>query len=72
MKSIISGITLVIVLYAMNSKIGSIPPLGKFFDPNAGFWTNAETSLPESEELNIEGLMDELSLIHISEPTRPY
>jgi penicillin amidase len=63
MKSIISGITLVIVLYAMNSKIGSIPPLGKFFDPNAGFWTNAETSLPESEELNIEGLMDEVSIV---------
>ncbi len=36
------SILLVLVL-AMNSKLGMLPPLGKFFNPYTGFWQNAET-----------------------------
>lgn len=64
MKSVISGITLLVVIFALNTKFGSIPPLGKFFDPDAGFWANAETSIPDSEELQIDGLLDEVSIIY--------
>ncbi len=64
LKSLISGITLLVLIYALNTKFGSIPPLGKFFDPDAGLWANAETSIPESEELQIDGLIDEVSVIY--------
>ncbi len=64
MKSVISGITLLILIFALNTKFGSIPPLGKFFDPDAGFWANAETSIPESEELQIDGLIGEVSIVY--------
>jgi penicillin amidase len=59
-KASISGIILLTLIFALNTKFGAVPPLGKFFDPDAGFWANAETSTPESEELNIPGLQDEV------------
>src|SRR3990172_419233 len=31
------------VIFALNTKIGDVPPLGKLFDPFHGFWQNAET-----------------------------
>ncbi len=31
------------LIIALNSKWGSIPPLGKFFSPQHGFWQNAES-----------------------------
>ena len=37
----VSALTLVI---ALNTKMGQLPPLGKFLDPFHGFWQNAETS----------------------------
>lgn len=61
MKFLKFGISLLILLFliiSLNTKFGSIPPLGKFFDPDAGFWANAETSVPESDELDIPGLQD--------------
>lgn len=49
------------LIYALNTKFGDIPPLGKFLDPANGFWQNAQTvesSLPNS--LNLPGLHDEV------------
>ena len=59
-KASISGIILLAVIISLNTKFGAVPPLGKFFDPDAGFWANAETTTPESQELNIPGLQDEV------------
>lgn len=61
-KASISGIILLALIISLNTKFGAVPPVGKFFDPDAGFWANAETSTPESEELNIPGLQDEVSV----------
>ena len=63
LKPVISFLLLIALIVSLNTKIGSIPPLGKFFDPDAGFWANAETHIPESEELNIEGLLDNVSIV---------
>ena len=37
----------VATFYALNTKIGSLPPLGKFLSPNQGVWQNEIT---ESEK----------------------
>ena len=59
--SFLSLLTLVVVL---STKFGPVPPLGKFFDPDAGFWANAETSEPGSEELNIPGLKEQVEVYY--------
>ncbi|MFN1834996.1 penicillin acylase family protein [Balneola sp. MJW-20] len=48
----------------MNTKFGDVPPLGKFLDPDGGFWANAVTGDLESEELQIDGLRDEVSVYY--------
>lgn len=61
-KPIISSFLLIALIISLNTKFGSIPPLGKFFDPDAGFWANAETSIPNSDEFSFEGLKNEVSV----------
>lgn len=63
-KTSLSGIVLLAVIISLNTKFGSVPPLGKFFDPDAGFWANAETNAPQSQELDIPGLKDEVSVYY--------
>lgn len=62
LKPLISLILLIILTICLNTKFGSIPPLGKFFDPDAGFWANAETSLPDSEDFNFDEIESEVSV----------
>ena len=61
-KASISAVILLALIIALNTKIGSVPPLGKFFDPDAGFWANAETSEYESLELDLQGLEDAVTV----------
>ena len=61
-KLILSGVILLALILTLNTKFGSVPPLGKFFDPDAGFWANAETGLPESESLELPGLHEQVSV----------
>ena len=45
------------LIYALQTKIGDIPPLGKLLNPGTGFWQNAESKNSiVDEELNLEGL----------------
>jgi len=53
-KAILPLLILIGSIFALNTNFGTVPPLGKFFDPQAGFWANAETSIPESSEVNFE------------------
>ena len=39
-KFILSLLLTVAVFYGLNTKFGSIPPIGKFLNPYAGFWQN--------------------------------
>ncbi|WP_421762618.1 penicillin acylase family protein [Ekhidna sp.] len=58
---------------ALNSKIGSIPPLGKFLSPFHGFWQNAEneiidiesTSLDEKLTDSVNVYFDDLLIPHV-------
>ena len=55
LRPVFSSLLLIGLIFSLNTKFGSVPPLGKFFDPQAGFWANAEISVPESGEIALEG-----------------
>tara|TARA_R110000868_G_scaffold235273_9_gene489147 strand:- start:4192 stop:6606 length:2415 start_codon:yes stop_codon:yes gene_type:complete len=63
-KPLISLVLLIVLTISLNTKFGSIPPLGKFFDPDAGFWANAETSIPDSDEFTFDGVQNEVSVFY--------
>lgn len=64
LKPSISLLILIALIISLNTRFGAIPPLGKFFDPDAGFWANAETSEPKSEELEIPGLQENVTVYY--------
>lgn len=61
-KASISFLILIALIISLNTKFGAVPPVGKFFDPDAGFWANAEVSEAKSVELDIPGLKDEVNV----------
>lgn len=62
-RILLSAVFLLGLILSLNTRFGSIPPLGKFFDPDAGFWANAETNIPKSQTLVLNGLKDEVSVV---------
>ncbi len=56
---IFSTLFTIVLIFLLNKKWGSVPPLGKFLSPQQGFWQNAEpTDHDFSEEFifkNLEG-----------------
>src|SRR3978361_117406 len=50
-----------VLIWALQTKFGDIPPLGKFLSPADGFWQNAESKhiLP-AHNLKLEGLRDKV------------
>lgn len=58
------------IFYAFNTKIGQIPPLGKFLSPNQGIWQNENTE-GDTEDLEIEGLSAPVQ-IHYDEHLIPH
>src|ERR1700759_1297686 len=51
----------VALVWALNTKFGSIPPIGKFLNPGMGFWQNAEAANSNTDEnLRIDGLQDKV------------
>ncbi|GAB2691756.1 penicillin acylase family protein [Mucilaginibacter koreensis] len=46
-----------VLIWALQTKFGAIPPLGKFLNPTTGFWQNAESMKPGNDEkIDIKGL----------------
>lgn len=54
-KLILSGLLCAVLAYALNTKFGQIPPLGKFLAPNQGVWQNEDSGAGE-EIIDIPGL----------------
>ncbi len=51
------------LVFFLNKKIGSLPPLGKFLDPFNGFWQQAEPRKSVNERtLQIQGLMEDVTI----------
>src|ERR1051325_11296035 len=41
---LVSAVLTILLVFVLNRKWGSIPPLGKFLSPQHGFWQNAEAA----------------------------
>lgn len=54
-KFVLSLILAIGIFYALNTKFGQIPPLGKFLSPNQGVWQN-EITEGEEKAYEINGL----------------
>lgn len=68
-KAFLSAVVTIalVVIFNRSWTIGSpIPPLGKFLDPFHGFWRNAETRNVPTEETEMDGLLDEVSIVYDS------
>ena len=70
LKFLISLVLTGAIFYGLDSKFGSIPPLGKFLNPYNGIWQN-ETDESIDGSLIIEGLADEV-VVHYDEALIPH
>jgi penicillin amidase len=51
------------LVFALNTKWGAVPPLGKFLSPQQGFWQNAEpVSLDMAENLTFDSLQGDVNV----------
>lgn len=60
-KPILSLIATIGIFYVLNTKLGALPPLGKFLNPSSGIWQN-ETDETTSGEVAIPGLTQEVTV----------
>lgn len=60
---LISSVITIALVYALNKKWGSVPPIGKFLSPQQGFWQNAEaTDAYLSEDFSFKNLKGKVSV----------
>ncbi len=62
-KTILAFALLLVLFNLLNNNQGSIPPLGKFLNPFAGFWQNGEKLDHIDEVLDVKGLRDEVQVV---------
>ncbi|WP_225035592.1 penicillin acylase family protein [Winogradskyella sp. SM1960] len=66
LKLIISFVLTIGIFYALNTKLGSIPPIGKFLNPYTGVWQN-ETDESITGEVSIPDLKDKVTVHYDAE-----
>ncbi|WP_431106719.1 penicillin acylase family protein [Winogradskyella poriferorum] len=69
-KLIISFILTIGIFFVLNTKLGTIPPIGKFLNPYSGIWQN-ETTEATSGNAYIPGLKDKVT-VHYDEQLIPH
>ncbi len=69
-KFTLSLILLIATFYGLNTKFGSMPPIGKFLDPSSGIWQNDKSEI-DTKAIIIEGLIDEVT-IHYDQNLIPH
>lgn len=53
------------IVYALNTKFGDIPPVGKFLDPAKGVWQTALIpDIPKNETILIPGLLEDVTITY--------
>lgn len=55
-KALLSITITLALIWALQTKFGDIPPIGKFLNPSTGFWQNAEGKDQQTEDLKLDGL----------------
>lgn len=54
---LISLVVTIVLVFALNKKWGSVPPMGRFLSPQQGIWQNAESSKADfNAKLDVDGL----------------
>jgi len=62
-KALFSIAITLVLIWALQTKFGDIPPLGKFLSPGDGFWQNAENKHINAEEsLQMDGLQGKVTI----------
>ena len=62
-KALFSIAVTVLLIWALQSKFGDVPPIGEFLNPVSGFWQNAESKYASQEEtLHLEGLQGKVTI----------
>ncbi len=59
----LAGILILLVISG-NSRLGPLPPLGKFCNPFSGFWRNAEAGRPRDRNLRISGMHEATTIVY--------
>ena len=69
-KLFISLVATIGIFYALNTKLGALPPLGKFLSPSTGIWQN-ETDESISGEVLLPGLKEAVT-VHYDDQFIPH
>ncbi len=70
LKFLISLVLTFAVFYGLDTKLGSIPPIGKFLYPSQGVWQN-ETNESTTGDIQIDGLLNKVT-VHYDEHLIPH
>lgn len=60
LKALWPTVLLVALLYLLGNSHGTVPAIGKLFNPFTGFWQNSETNPNKPENLTLSGLQEEV------------
>ncbi|WP_374163266.1 penicillin acylase family protein [Arcticibacter sp. MXS-1] len=63
-KAALSLLPALALIFLFNTKLGNIPPIGKFFDPFRGFWNNAEGKSAADETLPLADVRGNTSIAY--------
>ena len=59
----ISALVTILLVFLLNKKWGTIPPLGKFLSPQHGFWQNADATDEDFDaDLKFPGLKGKVNV----------
>jgi penicillin amidase len=62
-KALVSVFFTLVLIWALQTKFGDVPPLGEFLNPSTGFWQNAESeNIRPTEKLKLKGLQGKVTI----------
>jgi penicillin amidase len=62
-KAFFSITITLLLIWALQTKFGPLPPIGKFLNPATGFWQNAESKhIISTQHLQFTGLLDKVTI----------
>ena len=63
-KALIAIVIPILLGFALNTKFGDLPPLGKFLNPFTGFWQNAESNRPtKRKKIVLKNVRDKIEIL---------
>ncbi len=63
LKALLSVSVTLALIWALQTRLGPVPPVGKFLNPQTGFWQNAESrNIKPEEDLQLTGLNDHVTI----------